>query len=498
VSIDELLPELTNLIRSKNQSSIFINGPRGSGKSRLANDLAKILQSQIPNCIAIGPVSIDTPDSARFAELLLSAMKEMGFLGSDIDSGGSESLSSTWSRINEYGQIPRRQHFIILGDFGPEAGDQTEELAQLFSSARELEASLREVDFKLCIIFFGAWNHPSLEKHYLSSSVSFPYTVGVNYFRWTGIAVDRVREIARSFGFPRVDTFQTQSLHQLSGGNPAVMEAIIECLPAKDLTLESMLKGVEEAALNSQIAEALLKSWQHIHSNFGGRIVGELFAHGVIPEIPFPPAAVEAFLSGGLVRRFAVGAVTYLRFHSWFVEVVVRLRSDEIDEGYPRQSIQDIRELVPNIGILNVRAYGIVNQIENDVRNLVISRLIGGQSNDKPLLAEKGNKLDRDGVLKDAHTRALQWRDSAAEKQVNTHINPLICYLSTRDLSELVSELSKERNSNSWLDVGDALREIAVIRDLVMHNQLIDDATSERLELLQEKIYSAFNLPSEQ
>ena len=51
MSTSELAHRLVNLIRAKNASTFYLNGPPGSGKSYLLKELARQLPTEIPHTL---------------------------------------------------------------------------------------------------------------------------------------------------------------------------------------------------------------------------------------------------------------------------------------------------------------------------------------------------------------------------------------------------------------------------------------------------------------
>lgn len=92
----------------------------------------------------------------------------------------------------------------------------------------------------------------------------------------------------------------------------------------------------------------------------------------------------------------------------------------------------------------------------------------------------------------DIHERAVDWRERSRKNGMDTTINPLIAYVSTGDLVELVREIA-ESGDPYWDDIVDAIEKISPIRDAVMHHQIIDGKNLESLRRLQVKIYNALN-----
>ena len=72
-------------------------------------------------------------------------------------------------------------------------------------------------------------------------------------------------------------------------------------------------------------------------------------------------------------------------------------------------------------------------------------------------------------------------------------MNPLVAYLSTRDLAGIIEEIGVEIGSKIWQRIAQAIRDLAGVRDAVMHNQLVNDAALQRLYDLQADIYKALS-----
>jgi len=75
-------------------------------------------------------------------------------------------------------------------------------------------------------------------------------------------------------------------------------------------------------------------------------------------------------------------------------------------------------------------------------------------------------------------------------------LNPLLAYLKTRDLADLISEIGVAENSKAWLAIAQSIQTLSDVRDAVMHNQLIDDGALQRLYDLQAAIYEALGAVS--
>jgi hypothetical protein len=95
--------------------------------------------------------------------------------------------------------------------------------------------------------------------------------------------------------------------------------------------------------------------------------------------------------------------------------------------------------------------------------------------------------------LIDGYERANEWKNKSVKHDLYTNINPLIAYLSTNDLADLISELSLMNKSNEWKRISQSIVSLSHVRNAVMHNQMIDDQSLIKLYDLQAEIYDALS-----
>ncbi|MCB0130590.1 MAG: hypothetical protein KDD78_07070 [Caldilineaceae bacterium] len=185
------------------------------------------------------------------------------------------------------------------------------------------------------------------------------------------------------------------------------------------------------------------------------------------------------------------GDIRYLTFSSWYVELILRFRGDELEIDIDKdKQLTYIQELMPTIRAVNWHAYDVVNDIENQIRNFVVLKA-------HDMVETQGHFLNfkvRVGKRKqNIHKKAINWRTDSIAKSINADLNPLVAYCSTRELAATVDLLASRLKSGAWKAIADSLRSVADIRDAVMHNQLITEHELLKLETLQNEIYSALN-----
>jgi hypothetical protein len=190
-----------------------------------------------------------------------------------------------------------------------------------------------------------------------------------------------------------------------------------------------------------------------------------------------------------------VSSERYLSFRSWYTELLTRLHLEELGISDEETGQIRIEELMPKVSELNVEAYRLVNDIENQARNFVAIQLCLRQDNGSPILKDRSKKLnDYERVFEDAHQRAVDWKARSANKGLPVDMNPLLAYLSTSDLADLIEEIAIEMKAEAWRRIARAIRDLTGVRDAVMHNQMIDDADLQRLYDLQASIYAALSV----
>ena len=224
-----------------------------------------------------------------------------------------------------------------------------------------------------------------------------------------------------------------------------------------------------------------------------GDILRELIFQKRLAVRAFTPG-VERLYIAGLIRRKQVGENYYIEFNSWYVELMVYIHSEQL--GIPDKNIKkiDIDELMPPTSSISMEAYRLINEIENLTRNYITIQLCVENETHFHFLAGRGRKYNPEKQVEDdAYERAEDWQNRSRERGLRTELNPLIAYLSTRDLANLIEELGAEMRSPAWLRIAQAIRKLSDVRDAVMHNQVIDDGGLLSLYELHKDIYYALS-----
>lgn len=488
----ELTQVITHQIHSKTASTFFLNGAPGAGKSHFLRTLADRLPEEFgPRLNILGPYLLVEGSSQELAGLIARDLEPAGYLDQLFPSSTLVDVSTLWQWFAAHAHLPKEQAFVILIDFAVPQQVTLPVLSSLFSSARALEG-MWEHRSRVHHIFAGFWNQLELRKYYSNIRTSFPYTRGNNYRPWEGLDVDDLQALLLARYSEVVFPVHGHLLHELCGGHPAVALEIINAVPAGQLRSLNLLTAARQVAANGLAAQALLSAWSRLPADLLA-VVKLLMVHRYVRH-RLSTEEVEVLQTVGLTRLSRLGQMGYLSFRSWYVELVVRLHAVELGIADARLQRLRIDDLMPDVYAINAESYQLINHIENAARNFVSLYLYSHQTGDSPILANRAKKYNQDTCrFEDALQRAEEWKQRSAVNGLPADANPLMAFLSTRDLAQLITEIAHESKIQAWAGISQALLDLADIRDAVMHNQLIDDGQLNKLYDLQASFYQALN-----
>jgi hypothetical protein len=485
----EIVDKIRGLVQTKQASSCFINGSPGSGKSYLLNSLSQQLPEQIVGLInVLGPYVIVKADTVWDARPLVQSLYRQGYLNATPDECQFTDIASVWQWLGEKCELSQRQTFIVLIDLPHLDKNNPAPYANLLSSIRSLEASWRHNRIKLCHIVTGFWDSETIQQYVQQTGLSFPYTSGDNYFSWHGVSTAELSSAIKDWAVYTKYPIMESVLFELTGGNPYVAQQIVKQLPDMVLNFSSLIVATKETA--RQRADLLTTLTQY----FDPKIL--LLLHELLMNqyLPAEQYAVhrQRLLASGLVKEEQLDNKSYLRFRSWFYEMLIRLNAEAV--GIPPIHITNIRiqEMAPTLYSLNQELYRLINDIESQARNFVVIQQSLRKEQNEPLLQGLSKELKNGMSIIDAQQKANDWKQRVKNHQsVLSELNPTVCYLSTRDLANIITELASSYGMPEWRVIGDSIREMGVIRDAVMHHQIVDDSAIDHLYQLQFQIYNA-------
>lgn len=488
----EITEAILRRIWSAAASTFFLNGAPGAGKSFYLQMLGDRLRQQLgPRLCIVGPITLAVGTPSELATHIARELEAAGYVDNPIPSSVMTDVSALWHWIATQSHLPKEQVFVVLIDFAQSWQTDLPTLSALFSSARSFEG-LWEHRPRVHHVFSTCWNHLELCRYYESIGTSFPYTRGNNYMRRDGLDQAEIQQMLLTQRTIDVWPVHGRLLYELCDGHPAATLEIIRATSGQPLRSANLIAATRRVAMQGSSAQHLVECWKTLSADL--MAVVQALTHTRLVQARLSSEQIEVLQTFGLVRLNRLGKQNYLSFRSWYVELVVRLHAEELgiaDAALQRASLDD---LMPDVSAINAEAYHLVNHIETTARNFVSLYLHAHQTDGSPILAGRAKKYNRAKErLEDAQERAEDWQRQSSEKGLSTSSNPLLAFLGMRDLAQLIAEIGTESKVRTWGRVSQALLDLANVRDAVMHNQLIDDDTLQKLYDSQYALYQALN-----
>lgn len=486
----ELIQTLIKLFRTNNFSSFFINGLPGIGKTTLLNQIAENLPIYFSKTSVLGPYNVEKTDRIPLGARILEDLVETRKLSTLSVKNQEMDLAQVWEFASKEWELEAPTNILLLIDL-INLEEDLFYLSNLFSQARYLEGTWQDRRIRILCIFAGFWDHTDLFNYYERIQTSHPYISGSNYLFLDRVSQDEISKIIEKYWhyWPK---FYSAVINDLSGGHPGITIEIIKAIKKEDLSLKNLLDITKRIAAKSAISDTFVDCWKKLPEE-SKSYISKLFYQKVISTSIHLPQALERLRNAGLVRVRCFQNQAFLEFSSWFVELILYLHSNELGlSDIPDGCLYD--ELIPRIPSISIEGYKLINEIENLTRNFVSMNLaqntFAGEHFLEGHVVKYNSHLGRE---EDAFTRAEDWRMSNEDRGVIVDYNPLIAYLSTKDLALLLEEISLKLNSPIWKQIADTINDLTGIRDAVMHNQLIDEDALQKLYSLQETLYLALS-----
>lgn len=489
--MEELLNLITQKTDTKQASTYFVNGVPGSGKSTLLRQTAEKLPKYVPNANVLGPYFVDS--HYAFTNGIIRDCQDYSFIDQSAPDEILGDMVSTWRWLQKNIKTPRNQTLAVFVDFDYSQSQQIETLQPWMSGLRSLEQSWAEPYLaRLIVVFSSYWNPAELSKWYTMSGFSFPYTSQYNYYVSPGISADMVQSLVQRF-FPKSTDYLPfdRLLHEITNGHPGAIVELLSHMTVETLTVPGIIATVQKIAQTSQTTQQLLQIWQRL-SPHALTIVQDVLLFKQIP-VKACTSHLETLQTAGLVRLHPLGKEKYVRLYSWFVELVLREHLDVLGLDSPELTRINLRDLAIPSNQLNLEAYQLINEIETLGRNFVVAFLsqhpLNGQQS---ILSDRVVKYSQQkGGDEDAHERATFFQDKERRDGLLADTNPLISYLTTSHLAELLDDIGQQFDFDDWKAISQNYEKITPIRNAVMHNRLIDEKALETLYTLRTQIYAA-------
>lgn len=484
---EDLRDRLFRMIRHQTFTSYYLNGPPGSGKSRLLNWLSNELQEEFLRCVVIGPLDVapDKPEGIRSA--IRASLAELGLAG-NAGEGEHGTLSDLWTQVlsGQPRDLPRT--FVCLLELPSRLSDAVA-LQRLFSDIRMTEALRPDTRSSVHHLIAGSWFTAPVRRVCDDVNISFPYSEDRNNGLWTGVALQEIMEMVREDGRSDLVDAHGPLLREITGGHPSAAKDILARVATPRLSVSEIMRAARESARDGHAAARLGALWTALPPA-SRELLGHVLTWGAVrvggSDVDRP------LRESGLCATRMAGSAAYLTMSSWYVEIAARARAAQI--GVDEVAALRAEHLVPNVHALNELAYRRICELENLARNAVVAWLSRNDRDSKNVFKGKFKRLDpASGNLVDLDERTRKWRRLASENGLASTLAPQMAFCTTRDLADVIGEIADDTRSEAWRSLSNALTHLAGVRDQVMHAQILGDSALGALNMAETDIYASIS-----
>lgn len=495
----DIAEKIARQIGSSHLSTFFLNAPPGAGKTHFLSTLGDSMSDTVAAMLTsklhvLGPYSISDLSLKFFLRPLIQDLKDALFLPSDIAFDEDASFFESLFSLREKIKVNKKQHFLVLYDLQDAYKFPVQALASVFSQIRGLGEKWKDGDIRFSIITTGCWDHHKMMDYFEEKQTSWSYIPGENYVTMQGVNAEAVSTLVKRFDLAENKIPYGDFLFSLCGGHPGCAFEILQVASSEALSFSKLLSSIDKVAKDSAGTSKLVQFWSDLPEETKPMILN-LLRHKYLSASSVLPSNLIRLYDYGILAHRTINERSYLSFRSWYVELVIRYHLTELGITVDG-TLPELIEIIPDATAICLEGYSLVNEIENLVRNFVSAYLWGHKlpSEDHPLKDKLYKFSEEKGREEDAYERALDWKERSLKRKVESaKLNPLIAFLSTTSLADLVLEIGQETNSQSWMDISCAIRDMSGVRDAIMHNQIIDDSDLSMLYDIQEKVYKALS-----
>ncbi len=473
----DVTAKLDTLLRKRACGALFINGPASAGFDALLGQIAAATRPAKGLSI-LGPYRISAGRVDDLRTLIRDELVAQGYIPGDGTDTHLPNHKALWELLLAAGDRQQNQTFLVLVELIDGLVQDSEGPGDLFSDIRHFEGVWRDRSIQVVYAIAGSWWHQEIEAYFDRIHVSFPYSPGRNYVRWTGVdratVATMTKESLGAAGTPIV----SDVIYELGGGNWEVTQSLLGAVQERPIQLQSLWNHTRRIAQDGPLARDLLASWRRLPPR-SRKLLQRLLTTRCVAEHHTNERIKEPLLALGIAREVTINKIRYLRFFSPFTELCVRANLAEFDLADPALERVNLDEIVPDLDILGSYGYQLVRDIENLVRSYVMLQVQIGQHVEAKHFP--------------GYREAKEYRRGEVRHGLPVEFNPLISYFSVRDLAEIVRQTALNHNADTWRAIERSLNDLVTVRNAVMHNRVIGFDALDRLQTLRGQIYTAIS-----
>jgi hypothetical protein len=410
---------------------------------------------------------------------------------------GLEWGDSLYVLLDSFCSARKRKIFMIVDSIEELPRDKQYVLAAQLRDFRE-KAKVSPIGWQFHSVIVGRFSIQALKEQARRRGGSLPCDLTV--FLGPADLRDFERDCERLCGLNAgsVDTkpslLQLAYLHELTKGCWGLAQLVLQRTRAKP-DCDQLLHAMED-----QVAAS-----EEFLDTFRDSLLASAYARSLLPPLlggrritgEIDDTLLEEVLLTGVFLAHHEGAGYQIEIRSWAHEVALRRFVHAFITD--TKIVTEASQIIPPSSVLNRRAYALILQCENELRNLVVSRLA-------ELLSDKQHPLtalDVLGYIKELDRKhltihqycELRREELSASESVDAHPS-LSSYLGMSDLLDLLTDSATNKNDGyrkgmyslvasifpDRTALKDLLTRLRDVRNPVAHNNLITERTVLDLE----------------
>ena len=475
--------QLARGISTRGCAFVAINGPPGCGSPeamvQLPARLPALVESTRSGAVhTVGP--LEPTDLKDVGTKLCAALFDQGLIDELPPEEFTSGLDQTIRWVAEHAAA-RRAVLLLLIDTSA-LHDTDESRFQLLCEVYDLAQSWEDRTLFPAIAIAGSWTESALRIYANACGASFPYGRESNYVHIVGLPDAYLIEHLRQKTV-QLSTLHARAIHELTAGHLAAALDVLQAAASQGrIDVETILGAIPTAALEGPAATHLLSAWRAIPSR--SKELLESLCDRRWASANVHPTILEPLHSLGAIRVEENAGTPLITFFSWYVEMLIRLRGEEIGLDRRPAKMKLLREMMPELLCMNEEAYNVLAETEFLLRNYVVVRFASGWESDSHFLEQftSGREILR---------KAADWRERRSRKNSLASINPLIAHSLLSDLANLIVEASLASGLTGWQWISQAVKDVIELRNAIMHVQVIGEKDLERLRALKLTVIEA-------
>jgi hypothetical protein len=487
--------DIFNSILSNSYKIGFYNiiSPPLSGKSQFLDELKNKLSDRAKLLI----LNLNITDLLNF-EIIKKFKNELSEeYGYDVilSENGISLSDSILFIIRQINEKDIKKIYFLIDDIEKHGISKSYDvLSQIRNIREKVTADLINID--LCFICLGSWK-PSEMQNKCNERVgsSFPEEIFYSDLNFKELK-DLVHQKSTRENGDEIPDYKIKYLLEISGGCYSIVDYIIKNTDHNYCCDEIRDKSYKYAD-EDYFVDNLIESLNSLSEDSKKMILNSL--NNRIVKFKNNKETEELLLSG-IMKISQLNGLNILVLRSWIHQVALR-KNERVRELFGSDKIYcKITEIIPPTPSLNKKAYEIVLEIENRLRNFLVVYLNEyGDQNTHPF--EKLNDLNKLNInwAKDTLFDEITYQKKRIKDLHSDYVDAyssLSSFLSLNDIISILFSKNESKEINTYLNKlfidneenKSMFHKFRIIRNQVAHNNIVTESMINELNYINEKI----------